>query len=96
MRNKVTIDDVKDFIQEVEVEKFREKTTIVKAVLKNGFVLVEHSSCVDPINFDMELGKSICMERIENKIWELLGFKLQYDLLEGEINEKTIKQERFK
>ena len=84
MRNKVTIDDVKDFIQEVEVEKFRDKTTIVKAILKNGFVLIEHSSCVDPINFDMELGKQICIERIENKIWELLGFKLQCDLLEGD------------
>ena len=84
MKNKVTIEDVKNFIKELEVEKFGEKTTIVKAVLQNGFVLVEHSSCVDPVNFDMELGKKICMERIENKIWELLGFKLQCDLLEGD------------
>ena len=84
MINKVTIEDVKGFIQDLEIEKFRDKTTIVKAILKNGFVLVEHSSCVDPINFDMELGKQICIERIENKIWELLGFKLQCDLLEGD------------
>jgi hypothetical protein len=68
MKNKVTKEDVENFIKELEVEKFGEKTTIVKAVLQNGFVLVEHSSCVDPINFDMGLGKSICMERIENKI----------------------------
>ena len=47
-------------------------------------MVVEHSSGVDPINFDMELGKQICIERIENKIWELLGFKLQCDLLEGD------------
>ena len=84
MKNKVTIEDVRGFIQDLEVEKFREKTTIVKAILKNGFVLVEHSSCVDQINFDMELGIKICMDRIENKIWELLGFKLQCDLLEGD------------
>ena len=81
MKNKVTKEDVENFIKELEVEKFGEKTTIVKAVLQNGFVLVEHSSCVDPINFDMELGKQICIERIENKIWELLGFKLQCTLL---------------
>ena len=81
MRNKITIEDVKGFIEDLEVEKFREKTTIVKAVLKNGFILVEHSSCVDPVNFDMELGKKICMERIESKIFELLGFKLQCTLL---------------
>jgi hypothetical protein len=84
MKNKVTMADVEGFIQDLEVEKFREKTTIVKAVLKNGFVLVEHSSCVSPMNFDMELGKKICMDRIKNKIWELLGFKLQCDLLEGD------------
>ena len=75
MKNKITIEDVKGFIEDLEVEKFREKTTIVKAVLQNGFVLVEHSSCVDPVNFDMELGKKICMERIESKIFELLGLE---------------------
>ena len=81
LENKVTEKDVKGFVKEVYVEKFQDKTTIVKAVLKNGFVLVEYSSCVDPKNFDMEIGKQICLERIENKVWELLGFKLQCDLL---------------
>lgn len=80
MKNKITIEDVKNFIEKIEVEKFGEKTTIVKVILKNGFVLVEHSSCVSPENFDMSIGKEICMERIEDKILELLGFKLQCDL----------------
>ena len=82
MNKSITIHDVKAFIKEKEVEKFRDKTTIVKVVLQNGFVLVEHSSCVSPDNFDMKIGEEICMERIENKIWELLGFKLQCDLQE--------------
>ena len=88
MKNKVTKEDVENFIKELEVEKFGEKTTIVKAVLQNGFVLVEHSSCVDPVNFDMELGKKICMERIESKIFELLGFKLQCTLSGIEMTRK--------
>ena len=35
------------------------------------------SSCVDPKNYDEKIGKDICMGRIKNKIWELLGFLLQ-------------------
>ena len=80
MKNTVTIEDVKGFIKEKQSVKMGEKTTVVMATLQNGFVIVESSSCVDPANFDMKMGESICMERIENKIWELLGFKLQCEL----------------
>ena len=89
MKNKICIEDVKGFIVDYEVEKFRDKTTIVKATLKNGFVIVESSSCVDPINFDKEIGFKMCMERIENKIWELLGFHLQNELNGVDIHEEN-------
>ena len=54
------------------------KTTIVHAVLQNGFEIVESSSCVDPKNYDAVLGEAICMKRIEDRIWNLLGFALQW------------------
>jgi len=53
------------------------KTVIVMCRLKNGFTIVESSSCVDPKNFDVNIGIECCMDRIENKLWELLGFVLQ-------------------
>lgn len=53
------------------------KTTIVVATLPNKFVIVESSSCVDPANFDEQIGQDICMDRITNKIWELEGYCLQ-------------------
>lgn len=53
------------------------KTVIVMAILKNGFVIVESSSCVDPANFDFNIGFNSCVNRIYNKIWELTGFILQ-------------------
>lgn len=61
----------------ITAEKFGNKTTILKATLPNGFVIIESSSCVDPNNFDMSMGEQICMERLENKLWELEGYKLQ-------------------
>lgn len=70
-------DMVNSFIKSYEVIEPDGKTTIVHATLKNGFTLTESSSCVDPANYSREIGVEICMERIINKIWELLGFLLQ-------------------
>lgn len=68
---------VEDFIAEVHVDTLGEKTTVVRAVLANGFEIVESSSCVSKENYDQNLGKDICMEKIVGKVWYLLGFLLQ-------------------
>lgn len=75
--NTITETNVSDFVTDYEVKQWGNKTTIVKATLKNGFIIVESSSCVDPDNFNMDIGYNICRERIQNKIWEMLGFLLQ-------------------
>lgn len=64
----------------ISVEKYGDKTTILKATLPNGFVVGESSSCVDPKNFNMSIGEQICMKHLEDKIWELEGYKLQNEL----------------
>lgn len=68
---------VEDFIRETWTETLGEKTTVVRAVLRNGFEIVESSSCVSPENYDEAMGRDICLERIREKVWELLGFLLQ-------------------
>ena len=68
---------VDEFITKTEVTTMGEKTTVVRAVLRNGFEIVESSSCVSPENYDEELGAEICLEKIRNKVWFLLGFLLQ-------------------
>ena len=75
--NTITQENVEKFIDYYDYAKMGEKTTVVKATLINGFVIVESSSCVDVNNYDDEIGKKICQEKIKNKIWELLGFLLQ-------------------
>lgn len=76
-KNTITISMVEQFIASLEVTKLGEKTTVVKAVLNNGFIIVESSSCVDPANYDEKIGRDVCVGRIKNKIWEFLGFMLQ-------------------
>lgn len=68
---------VDDFIREVHVSTLGEKCTVVRAVLRNGFEIVESSACVSVENYDEKLGAKICMEKIEDKVWFLLGFLLQ-------------------
>lgn len=68
---------VERFIDHHETVTMGGKTTVVRAVLKNGFEIVESSSCVSTENYDEKMGEKICMKRIRNKVWELLGFLLQ-------------------
>lgn len=81
-KKSLTQEEIDDIIKESEIITMTmfDKTTIVIAKLPNGFVIVESSSCVSPENYDVAVGKEICMERIENKIWELEGYALQKKL----------------
>lgn len=68
---------VDDFIVFTETKTMGNRTTVVRCVLRNGFEIVESSSCVDPKNYSEDMGHDICMKKIKDKIWELLGFLLQ-------------------
>lgn len=82
-KNTVTIEQVKENMQDVIVrtlDDFGKPCTYVTVRMKNGFTLRESTTCVDPANYDEEIGKEICLKRIENQIWFLLGYQLQEDL----------------
>lgn len=70
--------DVTRFFDTVDVQKMGEKTTVAKGTLINGFEMIEGSSCVDPKNYNEELGTKICVGRMRNEVWKLLGFVLQW------------------
>lgn len=80
--NTITQAHIDNLIKEaqVNVKTVFGKCTIVAVQLKNGFVLVESSACVSPLNYDEAMGMSICIERIKNKLWELEGYRLQNEL----------------
>mgnify|MGYP001036082583 CR=1 FL=1 len=65
---------------DIAVTTVFDKCTIVACKLPNGFVIVESSSCVDPANYDEDMGVDICMKNIERKVWELEGYLLQNKL----------------
>ena len=79
MGDRVTQEDI-DIIfgnAEKDVQTVFNKCTIMVCKLENGFILVESSACVNPENYDFNLGIKICEEKIKNKLWELEGYLLQ-------------------
>lgn len=95
-KNIVTPEEVKNAISKVIVEtrvEFGKPATYVTALLYNGFTLRESTTCVDPANYSEEIGKEICMKRITDKIWYLLGFMLQEDLYRAKKKEESKDEE---
>ena len=68
---------VDDFILKTWTQTMGDKTTVVQALLRNGFEIVESSACVSAENYDEKLGREICLGKIKYKVWFLLGFLLQ-------------------
>lgn len=86
MKNTVTKQQIDELLakSEIKVETAYDKVTVVNCKLPNGFVITEASGAVDPANYDEEIGKEICLSRIENKLWELEGYALAKKLYESE------------
>jgi len=82
MNNKVTSEHVNEIFNKANLTEniLYDKCLVISVKLQNGFVIVESSACVDPKNFDINMGREICCNRIKDKIWELEGYKLQCEL----------------
>lgn len=82
MNNTVTQQQIDEIIAngKVEVMTLGEKTTIVKFTSKEGFEIIEASSCVSKENYNEEIGKELCVGRIKNKLWAFEGYCLQKEL----------------
>lgn len=85
IQNKVEYSHIQDLVKSLVFKFERVGNTTVTACwsfLPNGFsVGYGESACVDPTNFDFELGKKYSKERCvassENKLWELEGYLLK-------------------
>lgn len=75
----VKAEDIRKLLQEAEISVTTQfdKVTVVCVKLKSGFVITEAAGAVDPRNYSEEIGKEVCLERIERKLWEMEGYALQ-------------------
>lgn len=82
MQNTITQADIDKLIanSQISVKSVFGKCTIVAVQLPDGFVLVESSASVDPMNYNEVMGMNICIQKIKDKLWELEGYRLQCQL----------------
>jgi hypothetical protein len=50
--------------------------TFCVLILRNGFTVTGESACVDPANFNAQMGRDIARKKAIDKMWPLLGFRL--------------------
>jgi hypothetical protein len=74
---KVTLDGIKAKIKgETYLVLPDGRTTICQLTLENGYSINGHSACVDPREFDRDLGRKYAFEDALRQIWPLEGYLL--------------------
>lgn len=53
-----------------------QRTTFCVITLANGFSVTGQSACVDPANFNPQIGRDIAFRKARDELWPLLGFRL--------------------
>jgi len=82
--NKVTQEQITRIIDFAETQEvvFWNKEVVVSYKIYNGFVILGRGACVDPANFDIEIGRKVARRDVENQLWLLEGYLLQNSLFE--------------
>lgn len=70
--------DIKRFIKGIENVKVGTKITNTTLTCLIGFEVHGQAACVKPENFDLNVGANYARIKAEDKIWEGLGFVLQW------------------
>lgn len=68
-----------------DVKYYNPEGTLIIAVLTmlNGFTVVGHAACADPLKFDLEVGKRYAYNNARSQLWPLEGYLLKQSLWEN-------------
>ena len=75
--SKITDAMVTDFGVKSEVGRMGNHT-VALTTHRNGFTTVTDSACVDPANYDEEIGIRFALAKAKNQVWGHLGFVLAW------------------
>lgn len=74
----LTKDDLKALVVKEYYHRIPDSTVTVCAItLKNGFVVVGDSACIDPRKFDEEICRQVAFDDAIEKVWELEGYRMK-------------------
>lgn len=91
--NKITAATIEDQIKATEYYVWPGTTlTLALIKLENGFNVLGKSACIDPDNFDAEMGRRLARKDAFEKIWPLEA----YLLVEAKYQEKQAEEQQAK
>lgn len=68
---------------------FAETVTVCSITLDNGYSVRGESACVDPKNFDKDIGERIAYDNAFRQLWPLFGFLLAEKLMQSKQQNKA-------
>lgn len=72
---KVTKELITDKISKIDYLVLPDSTvTLCNITMKSGFSVRGESACVDPRNFNLEIGKGLAYKQAFDKLWQLEGY----------------------
>lgn len=79
---KLSPEDIEKAIVSEDYYKLGVKTTVCLLTLRNGFEIIGTSSCVDPDNYDHDIGRGLAKQKAMDEVWYLEGYRLQQSIYE--------------
>lgn len=73
---RVTKEYIESRIESFECSRFTDTVTICNVKLNNGYSVRGESACVNPENYNKEIGERIAYDNAFAKLWPLFGFLL--------------------
>lgn len=82
IENKVSQEEIENLLDSSETQEhiFWNKELVVSYRLPCGFTILGRAACVDPSNFNLNLGRDIARENAIDQLWQLQGYRLQLKL----------------
>lgn len=74
--NKVTLEYMESRILDQDFHKWTNTMTLCTIVMDNGYVVIGKSACVDPANYNQQIGEKLAREDAIKQLWPLFGFLL--------------------
>lgn len=72
---KITHERLEELIVSSEYHRFPGTTvTICLLTLTNGFNVIGKSACIDPANFEQDIGEEVAFNHAFDQLWDLEGY----------------------
>lgn len=89
--NTVTQEEIYALLEACETQEhcFWGKELVVSYKLPCGFTISGRAACVDPANFNLQVGRNLAKRDVERQLWQFEGYRKQLEVYGRQTAEAT-------